>query len=175
MTAVPVYARALWGYPWRSAKVREGVLRKIDFCCFKRRLFKPKEVTCRRLLKRYGVLRSRSLPSARLWKPADPMTPPPPSPPLMSLYHGRSLSLSHPTCHTNTHSETTCINKSHMCRVGSVCLLLALFRQCIQLMRRSDYFACFAWSGCNWLYSHTCNDTFFSNYLAGTEPEGCWD
>lgn len=34
MTAVPVYARALWGYPWRSAKVREGVLRKIDFCCF---------------------------------------------------------------------------------------------------------------------------------------------
>lgn len=84
--------------------------------CFKRRLFKPKEVTCRRLLKRYGVLRSRSLPSARLWKPADPMTPP-----LMSLYHGRSLSLSHPTCHTNTHSETTCINKSTHVQSG-LCL-----------------------------------------------------
>lgn len=120
MTAVPVYARALWGYPWRSVKVREGVLRKIDFCCF--------------IALKGDCSSLKKWPAEGCWndtaccalarspqRGSESRQTRWPPPLLLSLYHGRSLSLSHPTCHTNTHSETTCINKSTHVQSG-LCL-----------------------------------------------------
>lgn len=104
--------------------VREGVLRKIDLCCFI-----SLKGDCSSLKKWPAegcwndtaccALAPSLSEALKAGRPDDP-------PLLMSLCHGRSLSLSHPTCHTNTHSETTCINKSTHVQSG-LCLPPAHF------------------------------------------------
>ena len=101
-------------------------------------------------------------------------------PPLfMLLHHGRSLSLSHPVlAHRHTLINSIIHKSSNMRALKELALSVSCSLKHTHAhlsLRRPHYIVCSAWSGCNWLYTCKHNDTFFSNYLVGSEPEGCWD